>query len=339
METNEFNIFSNNNPNNINVENNNNVVNLGYFFDSNSLVNLNNNQINSFFRSHGTYPNNGIFPLFENINTQDNTNRELNNINNDHANEIKINDSNDNDTENEIIFSDSDDNINLNTIEFEKDTKESNKQNKFRTKKIGRPKKNQENNGQKHNRNSLDNARKKIYNSCKTSIYNFILKSIPSNLVIKLHVPTIGKQIGCSYKDNIKFFQKTIYDIFCDSTPKRVKNEIKNNRSEYKHNKVMIDMLIEQEDDDPTIKVKILKILFDLTFKDFLIVYLHDAVKLNIGRLTIDLKEFKTFGQCFNEYDNKYTQSQKNMFKKDIFDIIEGKKINKPPRAKIHNNQ
>ena len=335
MISNELNDFPKYNPFNMFIENNdNNMDNSGYFSDNNNYLSLNNNYFNSFFNSHDSCPNNEIFQennyFIENINTKDNTNEELNNNKNNNINDSDINDNN-------IIK----DNINVDNIEIEIDTKENNKQNnKFSALKIGRPKKSQENKEQRfHNKNSFDNARKKIYNSCKTSIYDFILKSIPSNLVIKLHVPTIGKQIGCSYKDNIKFFKKTIYDIFCDSTPKRVKNEIKNNRSEYKHNKVMIDMLIEQEDDDPTIKVKILKILFDLTFKDFLIVYLHDAVQLNVGRLTIDLKEFKTFGQCFNEYDDKYTQSQKNLFKRDIFDIIEGRKKNKPPRAKIHNNQ
>ena len=333
MLSNELNDFSKYNPYNIFIENNNGD-NSGYFSDNNNLMNLNNNYFNSFFSSHNSCPNNGIFQennyFVENINTKDNTNEELNNNKNDNVNDnININD---NDNIN--------DNVNGNDIEIEIDTKENNKQNKFSALKIGRPKKNQENKEQRfHNKNSFDNARKKIYNSCKLSIYNFIHEYIPYKLGIKLHVPTIEKQIGYSYHNNIKFFKKKIYDIFCDSSPKRVKNEIKDNRSEYNYNQVMIDMLLEQEKNNPEIKVKNLKILFNLSFKDFLIVYLNDAEKINIGDLTIDLKGFKTFGQCFNENKNKYTQSQKNMYKKHIIDIIENKKNNRKPRAIIHNNQ
>ena len=127
--------------------------------------------------------------------------------------------------------------------------------------------------------------------------------------------------------------------IFFDSTPKRVKNEIKDKRNEYNFNQVKIDMLLKQEENNPKIKEKKLKTLFNLTFKDFLMVYLNDKDKLKSGDLTIDLKGFKTFGQCFNENKNKYTEEQKRDFKSDIFDIIENRKKNRSPRAKIHNNQ
>ena len=335
MISNELNDFPKYNPFNMFIENNdNNMDNSGYFSDNNNYLSLNNNYFNSFFNSHDSCPNNEIFQennyFIENINTKDNTNEELNNNKSDNMNDSDINDNN-------IIK----DNIKVDNIEIEIDTKENNKQNnKFSALKIGRPKKSQENKEQRfHNKNSFDNARKKIYNSCKTSIYDFIHKYIPYQLGIKLHVPTIEKQIGYSYQNNIKFFQKTIYKIFCESSPKRVKNEIKDNRSEYNYNQIMIDMLIEQENNDPTKQEKILKALFDLKFIDFLMLYLHDAEKLNIGHLNIDLKGFKTFGQCFNENKNKYTQSQKNMYKKHIIDIIENKKNNRKPRAIIHNNK
>ena len=291
------------NPHNINVENNNNENNPNFSFsysDNSSNINSNNNT-RSLFSSDDD--SSYISHFLKNIIAQANTILGLNNNNNYNLNERIIN-----------FINGLNNNIELN---------------------FGRP--NQENNGQRcHNKNSFGNARKKIYNSCKLSIYNFIHEFIPQKLRIKLHVPTIEKQIGYSYKNNIKFFQKTIYKIFCDSIPRRVKNEIKNNRSEYNYNKVMIDMLLKQENNDSTKEVKILKLLFNLKFIDFLMVYLNDAVQLNIGDLSIDLKGFKTFGQCFNENRNRYTQSQKNMFKRHIFDIIANKKNNRKPRAKIH---
>ena len=296
----------------------NNMDNSDSKLDSSSFMcSSNNNSFNSFsFCSKDNCSNNDICKekiiQFDNIMTKENTN--------------------------EIVINNISDNANVNNIEIEIDTKENNKKNIFNTLRIGRPKKNEDNNKQRyHNKNSFDNARKKIYNSCKLSIYNFIQESITSDLGIKLHRPTIEKQIGSSYKNIKKFFNKKIYDIFCDSIPKRLKNEIKDNRNEYKHNKEMINKLLKQEKNDPEIKDKILNKLFNLTFYDFLVVYLNDEDKLKIGDLTIDLKGFKTFGQCFNESKNKYTQAQKNMYKKHIFDIIENKKSTRKTRALIHN--
>ena len=119
---------------------------------------------------------------------------------------------------------------------------------KFQSNKKGRPKKGKENQGnKKHTRDSNDNARKKIINSCKSSIYNLISKYIPTQLDIKLHIPTIEKQMGYSQESINKFFNKKIYNIFCDTIPKKLKDEIKNNREQYQHNTYAINMLLENE--------------------------------------------------------------------------------------------
>ena len=100
--------------------------------------------------------------LIENTKTQENTNN-----NND---EIKSN-------KNESVK------------EFDElDNTNTNQQLIFNSVKIGRPKKSEKNKEEKyHNKNSYDNARKKIFNSCKMSIYDFITEFTN----IKLHVPTI----------------------------------------------------------------------------------------------------------------------------------------------------
>ena len=114
-------------------------------------------------------------------------------------------------------------NKNESVKEFDElDNTNTNQQLIFNSVKIGRPKKSEKNKEEKyHNKNSYDNARKKIFNSCKMSIYDFITEFTN----IKLHVPTIEKQMGYSYKNNFKFLHKTIYDIFIDSSPKRVKDK------------------------------------------------------------------------------------------------------------------
>ncbi len=203
----------------------------------------------------------------------------------------------------------------------------------FNSIKKGRPKKNTKNKEEKyHNKNSYDNARKKIFNSCKMSIYDFISEFTN----IKLHVPTIEKQMGYSYKNNYKFIKKTIYDMFGDSSPKRVKDEIKNNRENYNYNKIQINKLLQEEKNNPNAIVKILDKLFNLTFGDFLLAYLNDQKEIKIGEEIIYLRGFKTFAQCFNERKNNYTQSQKDLYKRHILDIIENKKSYRKPRAIKH---
>ena len=83
------------------------------------------------------------------------------------------------------------------------------------------------------------------------------------------------------------------YNIFCDIVPKRVKKEIKNNLAQYKHNKYIIDILIENEKNDEKKQIKVLKGLFNLCFKDYLIAYLNDETQIKIfGNININLNAF-----------------------------------------------
>ena len=122
------------------MSNMNNLDNFDAKLDSNPFICLSNN--NSFtFSSKDDCTNNDIFKekifQFDNIMTKENTK------------EIRINKIND-------ILND------YNNFKMEIDSKEDNKQNKFNALKIGRPKKDEENNIQRyHNKNSFDNARKK----------------------------------------------------------------------------------------------------------------------------------------------------------------------------------
>ena len=202
---------------------------------------------------------------------------------------------------------------------------------KLLNKKKGRPKKGQENQGNKaHTSKSNDNARKKIINSCKLSMYNLITQYMPTQLDLKLHIPTIEKQMGYSHDSINAFFNKKVYKIFCDTIPKKLKEELKNNREQYQHNKNIIDMLLKNELKDDNKQIKTLNGLFNLCFKDFLMAYLNDETEIKISDdITISLEGFKTFSSCFNEENNGYTQSQKNAYKKNILEIIYNSKINR----------
>ena len=194
----------------------------------------------------------------------------------------------------------------------------------FQSRKRGRPRNGQENNSNRnHSYMSYDNARKRIINSCKSNIYNLIKQYIPNQSDIKLHMPTIEKQLGYSYETINTFFNKTIYNIFCDTIPKRVKKEIKNNRNQYKQNKNIIDILLENEKNNEKKPIKELKGLFNLRFKDYLIAYLNDETQIKIfDNIYINLNGFKTFSSCFNEGNNKYDQSLKNSYKEKIMEML-----------------
>ena len=192
---------------------------------------------------------------------------------------------------------------------------------KFICKKKGRPRKGQENQSNRnHTNTSYDNARKKIINSCKTNIYNIIKKYIPKNSNIKLHVPTIEKQMGYSYESIKKFLDKKIKDIFCDSRPKKLKDEIKKNPEQYQHNTKNINKLLEDELKDENKQIKILNGLFNLYFKDFLDVYLNGKKEIKIfDDINISLDGFQTYDSCFQKI---YDQNQRNKYKSKILDML-----------------
>jgi len=195
---------------------------------------------------------------------------------------------------------------------------------KFISKKKGRPRKGQENQSNRNHTNiSYDNARRKIINSCKKSIYDLIEQKIPKKSDIKLHIPTIEHQMGYSSENIKKFLDKTLYDIFCDSKPKKLKDEIKNNPEQYQHNKNNIDMLLKNELKGENKQIKILKGLFNLCFKDFLKAYLNDEKEIKINdEIIISLDGFKTFDSYFNEI---YNEKLKTSFKTKILAMLDNK--------------
>ena len=168
----------------------------------------------------------------------------------------------------------------------------------------------------KHSSSANDNARKKIFNSCKKNIYDYISQYLPSDII--LHVPTVENQMGYSCENIRNFFKKKISQIFFDTIPKRVTDDLKTKREEYNHNKKMMDMIDKGND-------KKLKDLLNLTFIDFLMAYLYDLNTITAGENVINLKGFKTFGQCFNEKNNRFNESQKKIYRKHIMDIYQGK--------------
>ena len=66
-------------------------------------------------------------------------------------------------------------------------------------------------------------------------------------------------------------------------------------------------------------QIKVLKGLFNLCLKDYLIAYLNDETQIKIfGNININLNGFKTFGSYFNEGKNRYEKSLKIFIKKEL---------------------
>ena len=180
----------------------------------------------------------------------------------------------------------------------------------------------------KHPSSADDNACRKIFNSCKKNSYDYITNLLPKELNIILHMPTIEKQMGYSYKNNRKFFKKKMYQIFLDSIPKRVPDYLKEKRDEYTHNKNMIDIIFKSDN----AQCRIVKGLLSLTFLDFLKAYLNDqsTIKTKNG-ITYDITGFKTFGGCFNDC---FKEAQKRVYKNHIIQIYESKTKDRKERRK-----
>ena len=215
----------------------------------------------------------------------------------------------------------------------------------------------------KHPSSADDNACRKIFNSCKKNSYDYITNLLPKELNIILHMPTIEKQMGYSYKNNrtsnfneyyyqrnnrdkwekkfmldqyefkipeseFQEFKKKMYQIFLDSIPKRVPDYLKEKRDEYTHNKNMIDIIFKSDN----AQCRIVKGLLSLTFLDFLKAYLNDqsTIKTKNG-ITYDITGFKTFGGCFNDC---FKEAQKRVYKNHIFQIYESKTKDRKERRK-----
>ena len=206
--------------------------------------------------------------------------------------------------------------------------------NKFSISKQGRPKNGININLSKiHNSSAYDNARRTIFNSCKKNIFDLICEHLPEN--IYLHIPTIENQMGYSYSNIRKFFAKKIYQIFLDSTPKRVTNDIKKTREKYNHNKKMLEIIYAGNDS----KSLYIKKLLNLNFFHFLFAYLYDQETIQVGNEVIEIKGFKTFGQCFNGNKKSFTQAQKNNYRNHIMDIFNGNTQDRKEREKKKNKK
>ena len=188
--------------------------------------------------------------------------------------------------------------------------------------KPGRPRKRRKKRprpNQGKNRNC--NAFPKILNSTGKKM-DYYIKHIFKGLD-NLGYPTVIN--GDKLKD---ILSKTVYQMYCDTVPKRFKDDKKITeidaekrkqlrQEEYKKiniNKTVLDKFIDKNNKKHDF------VFNELVFKNFLIPYLNNKKKMIIdnekyGEVYINLKEFETYDNCFN---HEYTNEQKENFKRAL---------------------
>ena len=178
----------------------------------------------------------------------------------------------------------------------------------------------------RHSREAPDNASKVFLRKCKSCIDQVFqaeiiefLKKKNNSTIKKLNPPNIKNYLEKGNQliiDLLKTPMKTLYE---NSLPRRIPNEYKNKKDEYcEKNKKNLNEILQLEENDEKIKIKELNMKFNAQFGIYLEAFLYDEKTVNINGIKFYLKDFKTFKDCFNEGEDKFTEEKKIEIKKRI---------------------
>ena len=177
----------------------------------------------------------------------------------------------------------------------------------------------------------LYDIRRQILRICLENyvkVIQFYYEKYKNKKFKKLHIPYIKKQIGYSFEDYRKFFEKKTFNIFCDSLPKSINiGKRKEMKDKDEYNRDLINEIIEKEKQKEKEENRILYFLFmETKFKAILCSFLDEkteiTVYINNKVIIIPLVGFKTFNTCFDNYENEV----KIHLKEDMRGIILGEK-------------
>lgn len=186
--------------------------------------------------------------------------------------------------------------------------------------KSGRSKKEEGMINGRHNHVSLDNAYKKVINSCNKEYHNFIKNKLQKGQTFP--IPTIKTLLEKeNYEEYYKLTKKNYYEMVKNSIPKRYKGQkIKGEKKEltedekkeiFNSNQINLNRIIQNSE------IYIYS-LFMMSFGDILRIYLYNVKNIYINNEKISTSGFKTLDQCFNEGEKIYTEQQKNEYKQAI---------------------
>ena len=236
------------------------------------------------------------------------------------------------------------------------------KKNKGRQKLIDKENiENKNNNENVHTNEEKCNATKTIIHACKKQTHDFILafteiKTKTKTKDFKLFVPTIKTDIInkdeiietdiINKEEIIKFIKKKLFDVYIDTVPKRVEGDeiLRDIKDKKERKKKKIELLSEyrnsiiaKKEEEEKLEQKRITAVLDLTFLDFLKIFLEYGYENNNLTIKIDeqkygfseikLENFKTYSEMRNEF-SKDEEKQKD-YRQYLKDIIEEAQKNK----------
>lgn len=198
-----------------------------------------------------------------------------------------------------------------------KDNKENEKTITFKTSIKGRPK-NGEIRSIQHTKYDEDNAAKVFITRCKKSIHE-------SNMV-DIQIFAKEEKIKTNTTINIKFCEPVIYDYVNKGIPKKLQLFNTPIKTIYENNnKDVLDKILSIEQENNDIQIKILNLKFSAKFLLYLEAFLNDEKSITIDGIELELKEFNTLSECFNEGAKIYNKENKDKTKKYLEEMIQNK--------------
>ena len=210
-----------------------------------------------------------------------------------------------------------------------------------KTKKRGRPKEKEKiyknDKERKKGKYRKGNACYRIFTSCDKNMHYFI--KLKYKGLEKLYMPNSTNNKKKSHDAMREAINKTIYDTYCETKPRRFKGD-REIKEEDENKKKLLRKLKYQELNKNKKETDMFlfncniedKILFKaVTRKDFLKAYLNDENRIiknddTYGNINIDFFGFETYSQCFN---GEYSKEEKEKFKIYVLDILENKSNDK----------
>ena len=157
-----------------------------------------------------------------------------------------------------------------------------------------------------HSKYDNDNAAKVFITRCKKSIHE-------SNMV-DIQIFAKEEKIKNNTIINIKFYEPVIND--CVNKGITEKLELFN---------TSLKTIYDKNNKDNDIKIKILNLKFSAKFLLYLEAFLNDEKSITIDGIELELKEFDTLSECFNEREKIYNKESKDKIKKYLEEMIQNK--------------
>ena len=149
-----------------------------------------------------------------------------------------------------------------------------------------------------HTRKSLDNAGKAFITACKKSLHISLFTDIKKYLkgkkkIPKFNYPLINNYLNQKNAKKLELFDTPVKDLYKEK------------------DKITLDIILQLEKGDETIKTKVLNLKYNAKFLLYLKAFLYDKKTIIINGEEVELNNFKTLSECFNEGKREYDKNDR----------------------------